>query len=287
MLTIRGTNFGDASTAAVAMLNGERCSQTVFVGPTELHCVSPPGSGVGRVVAVELEGQAVSNASVTFSYDAPVLLSVEPAHAPADGNVLVEIFGKNLEPPASAASNTPAAVHGMTVMIGDQKCAPLYALSAEKAKCMAPAGVGAGLPVRIGVGKASLISPPPPGQLAAPVTFKYDAPLVSGVTPSHGPAGGGQVLTIHGLNFGAAAAPQPTVRVGAEACSGIKRLSDSELECTTPRGAGAHQPVTVRVGGQNSELAQQSLYAYDMAKLLSIVPAHGPTNGTNLVLALS
>ena len=103
--------------------------------------------------------------------------------------------------------------------------------------------------------------------------FEYIAPVttLSDITPTSGPESGGTLLSLTGTNFGLAGA---IVLVGGQPCTSVVHVvPDTQLQCMTPPGVGADQPVVVYAFGQVSNAL---LFDYEIN-----IPLNGP--GWNLV----
>lgn len=103
------------------------------------------------------------------------------------------------------------------------------------------------------------------------------APVVSGVSPNHGPTAGGNAVTISGsglvgtteVDFGAASAmPSAT--------------TTTTVTVNAPPGVPGPAHVTVITGGMRSAATDADLYFYDPF-VTGLDPAHGPAGGGNQV----
>jgi hypothetical protein len=74
-----------------------------------------------------------------------------------------------------------------------------------------------------------------------------DRPVVTAVSPDHGPASGGTPVTIAGSNF----KPGAMVTFGGAVAEDVAVLGSSQITCTTP----PHYPATVDVTGAQSTVA--------------------------------
>ena len=91
-----------------------------------------------------------------------------------------------------------------------------------------------------------------------------DRPVVTIVTPNHGPSGGGTTVTLSGSNFKAGV----TVAFGGAAASNVTVINSNQITCTTP----AHFPETVDVtvinpDSQSGTLLRGFTYEADIATL--------------------
>ena len=88
------------------------------------------------------------------------------------------------------------------------------------------------------------------------------APVVSFVWAANGPARGGSILTLSGMNIGEMD-PSPSISIGATQCSKSKWISTTSMVCTAPGGRGAQTSVSFRLASQMGTLL--GAFAYDGA----------------------
>ena len=252
-LTIAGYNFGQSPSATV----GGRACTTQVSGNYSVTCLTPPGAPGTKAPVMVIAGPYNTTANVLYAYDPPTVASITPNKGPTTGGVLLTISGSSFGAPPIA----PVA----TVLIGGAVC-PLVSQTDAQIVCQQPSGVGTGLPVVVNVGAA---------QSNTNVTFSYNAPTITNVSPGGGPAAGGNTLTISGVNFG----PSPTATVGGQPCTN-QFPGNSSVNCLAPPGPpGAKVPVVVYAGGQSSNSSSFVTYAYDPPTVLSVTPNTGPTQG--------
>ncbi|QDK77941.1 T9SS type A sorting domain-containing protein [Spirosoma sp. KCTC 42546] len=251
VISLSGTNLGRSGVVTIGGVTA-----TAIAGKwtdTGIECILPAGMGTNLPVVVTVAGQ-VSN-SLTFSYDAPTLLSISPATGTSGGSMTL--------------MGTSLGTSG-TVTIGGV-AAPLTSWSHTQIQCLIPAGVGVNLPVI--VTRAD-------GQVSSPLLFSYGAPVISNITPASGLTTGGTSLMLMGSNFGVQSA---SVSIGGQAAS-VSSQTPTQLVVTTPAGQAGAQPVIVTVGGQISNSVSFS-YVAVAPMLTSIMPNHGSTSGgTSLTL---
>ncbi|HEV3308897.1 MAG TPA: IPT/TIG domain-containing protein, partial [Chloroflexota bacterium] len=105
------------------------------------------------------------------------------------------------------------------------------------------------------------------------------APIVSRLSPSQGPTGGGTVVTITGSNLAGATA----VRFGSAVARIDRMVSASEIQVTSPNGSGTVD-VTVTTAGGTSVKTGADHYGYVPAPIVSrLLPNQGPAVGGTLV----
>jgi len=90
------------------------------------------------------------------------------------------------------------------------------------------------------------------------VTRIANPPAVTSVSPRYGPAAGGTLIAVKGLNLGEPLA----VRVGAAAASEVHVISSSELTARTPPGSAGTVDVTVTTARATSALTTKDHFTY-------------------------
>jgi IPT/TIG domain/Fibronectin type III domain len=122
----------------------------------------------------------------------------------------------------------------------------------------------------------------PSTELAYATPGTPSQPVVSGVTPSSGPTGGGTVITIAGSSFVSGA----TVRVGSTSATGVTFVSSTQLRATTPPGTvGAKSVQVVNPGGLSATRSSAFTYTSGSSQptYASVSPTSGPTTGGTVV----
>lgn len=133
------------------------------------------------------------------------------------------------------------------------------------------------------VGEALGLSTYPGAAATAPnmaeffTTTPNTAPLISGLSPTSGPAAGGTTVTISGTGFAAGA----TVTFGGTAATNVNVLGSTTITAVTPAHAsGAVNVVVTNPGGQNATSTNGYTYAAAPAPTVTGVnPTSGPTAG--------
>lgn len=113
--------------------------------------------------------------------------------------------------------------------------------------------------------------------------FTYqERPVVSSVSPSAGPTGGGTTVRIQGTHFLEAVG----VTFGRRAATSFKILSDTEIEAIVPRGRSGTVDVRVAVASTTSAAAKAGRFRYGSpAKVKKISATKGLTiGGTRVTL---
>ena len=108
------------------------------------------------------------------------------------------------------------------------------------------------------------------------------APVVSGVSPSQGPAAGGTAVTITGSNFTGASA----VSFGGTPAASFTVASAAAITATTPAGSGT-EDVTVTTARGTSATGSAGRYTFVPAPTITgISPSSGPAaGGTSVTIA--
>ncbi len=213
-ITISGASFGLTPRVTVG---GNACPST---GAGNTHgrilCLLPPGQG-SQSLRVDVAGQI---ATTTYDYGVPMVSSVTPTAGPTAGGTLLTIIGTNF-----------GAESFMTV--GGVECAP-KSIAPTRVTCESPPGVG---PQTVALRSVGVTS-------NAPQSFTYNAPLISMLSPSSGPAAGGTVITIEGNDFGASGA---LVLVGPSSVTPTQQRH-TRIIATMPAGTGTAQVRVSRAG---------------------------------------
>jgi hypothetical protein len=231
-ITISGASFSAAGNSV--LVSSRSCSVTGET-PEQIVCTAPEGSGASAPVRV-LDSLGLASQPFPFGYDAPALTNVTPSSGSTAGNVLLTINGLNFGPDGAARS----------VTIGTAACPPAVGAPASHTSivCTLPEGQGHDLALDVTVD----------GQVSsAALSFSYDPPSITSVTPSSGASIGGTRLTINGNNFGT----QAFAGVGGTLCP-VQLQTHTRVECTLPAGFGSNVPVQVTVGGQLSNVGSFS-----------------------------
>jgi len=230
-ITINGNGF---SAAGNAVSIGSVACPVTSEASDEIQCTLPEGSGASR--PIQVVGGGAASPPFPFAYKPPAITSVTAASAPATGGFSLTIIGADFGP---AAASRRVIVNGSVA----KSCAADPLTPHSQVVCTAPAGLGHDVPVDITVD----------GQTSPPSPFSYDAPVITSVTPTHGPAAGGRTLTISGSNWYTLDSDfcSAAIRVGASPCPITNRTVD-RLECDLPPGSAGLADVSVSAGCQNS-----------------------------------
>jgi hypothetical protein len=248
VITLTGNNFG--LTPSVTVNNS--AATLVSTSHNSIQFILPPGQGTNASIAVQANGQSVTNQS--FSYAAPLLSDVTAASRPTAGGVHLTLTGSNfgISPLVTVGGNNASIVGipGHTQIIA-----------------MLPPGEGVGKSVTVVVA----------GQTSNSRLLDYDAPSVTEITAASIPTSGNVPITIRGLNFGLA----PTATVGGSTIN-VTSSSHTQIVGTLPAGQGINRPLIVTAALQ---VSTPFLLSYDPPVISSITPTNGPSaGGTTITL---
>jgi|GEM_PF-1515295 len=104
-------------------------------------------------------------------------------------------------------------------------------------------------------------------------------PVITGISPAYGPAGGGQTVTVTGTGFTGAEA----VYFGQTPGTGLQVVSDGSLTVTAPAGNGTVDVIVQNKAGDSGTVPADR-YAYrPLPVVTSVSPANGPLAGGTAV----
>ncbi len=248
LITLTGSNF---TASAGTVWFGSSSIAPASWNQTNIQFNLPAGQGLNQAVYVSVNGQ--DSGSLNFNYSPPGITSIVPASGPTAGATSIVINGTNFGTSGTAT-------------LGGAACTGLI-VGQTQITCTIPPGQGTNVPLVYSVG----------GQTATSTSFSYSAPLVTGILPGSGPASGGTVLTVNGLNFGTSG----TVTLGGMPCT-VTKWTQTQLSVLTPAGVGTNLTLQVTVSGQ---IATFNQFNYVAPVVTSLLPTHGSTaGGTSLTI---
>jgi hypothetical protein len=206
-----------------------------------------------------------------FEYDGTVVSGVSqtPGDGPAAGAGHLNIsgyFGK---------------LRSVSFLVGDTPCTSSEWVSETSYACQLAPGTGGGL-------KVSFRLPSISGGFRVfptPLSFSYDAPVVTSLVPGNAPTASGALVTVYGYNFGASCADPPScsgrqASVGASACTNSTWTSDSAIVCLVRPGYGAELPVVAHIDSQaSSGSGAGASFSYDAGVVTAVRPESVPAYG--------
>ncbi|OBT38906.1 hypothetical protein VE00_11176 [Pseudogymnoascus sp. WSF 3629] len=260
-VVITGTNL--ASPSAVTF---DGISATINSSSATSISVTAPAhpASAARVVVTTAAGS--STQAVNFTYvtvSAPVITSISPTNGPASGGNTVTISGTNL-------------LFTTGVTFGTTPASSFAILSNTQVVAVAPAGAAGVTTVTVtnGTGTSNTL----------PYTYNgIAAPVVSTVSPTSGPAAGGNTVVINGSGFTNAT----VVTFGSTPATSFTVASDTAINAVVPPGPSAGGVVSVFVTGPGGTSATGPTYTYTAAPtpiITQVTPASGPVSGGNTVV---
>ncbi len=253
-ITISGAELENATVT----IDGQPCTSVeVAEDGDSLTCTTPPGTRGNVTVEVTTPGGTVEVPGGYSYLDIPIVTGIDPTSGPTDGAYSVTISGENL---------TDA-----TVTFGGLPCTdPTVNLAGTSLTCDIPAHAE---------GDVEVLVSKDDGDAEVPGTFFYSpAPFVTGISPESGSIGGGDTLTIEGVNLF-----NSTVTVGGNACDDVAIAEDNRsLTCTVPAGTAGLVDVVVTTPSGDDTSADPYLYE-NTAVVDEITPDEGSTSGGETV----
>ncbi len=236
-----GNNFGIGG--GTVTIGGTPCP-VVSLNHTHVICTVPAGTGVNRQVVVTVGGPS-STQPVVFSYDPPVITSVNPLSSLTDGNIVITVRGTSFSSTGFVTINGQTCVSVSVIdtqiqcrvgvrhallLIFVQSLAALACSLVSLCVLSLQAGVGLMLPVVVNVGSRQ----------SNAFFFNYTAPTLSLVSPSAGTTLGGTSIVLTGTSFGTSG----SVTIGTAVCTPVPgQWFSTSVTCTTPAGGGLNLPV--------------------------------------------
>ncbi len=214
-----------------------------------------------KVSASDTNGDSGSSLySLTISgTSAPSVTGVTPPSGPASGGETVTISGNYFQ-------------NGATVSFGAVPATSVTFTSATSLSVVVPA---------LSAGAVDVSVKNPDGQTAT-LTGGFIAilrPSITGVTPSSGPASGGETVTISGNYFQNGA----TVSFGAVPATSVTFISPTSLSVVAPALSAGPADVTVRNSDGQTATLTGGFIALLRPSITGVTPSSGPTSGGETV----
>jgi hypothetical protein len=258
VLTITGSSFG-AGSVLLAVYAGENVLSVTSHDHTQIICTLAEGQGTVEIVVYVLE--RASN-SMEFEYGLPFISDINPSTNLAQGD-LVTITGRNF-----GLSGYVQLASYLGIMIEYDHSQIIMEM---------PSANGQGLPVIVVVGVVESNSNE---------TVSYETATITSVEPAIGSTAGGDIITVHGYNFGnSAGGAAGTVYVNFVNCL-IAQDSDYQntyVICTLPPGSGFEVDLVVTTSvGSNSNAFP---FSYQAPTITDITPHDGTTAGLTVTIS--
>ncbi|MER6127039.1 IPT/TIG domain-containing protein [Streptomyces sp. NPDC001795] len=227
-VTLNGTNLSGATAVTFGTLNATITGNT----STQVTVVAPAGGAAPVNVSVTTAGG--TSTSLPYYYvPLPTANSVDPDLGPTAGHNTVTIAGSNLTLTNAVRFGSVAATGVVVISDGQITAQP-------------PSGTGT-----VGVTVTT------PGGTSLPgidnPTYTYvGPPVINTLSPSQGPAAGGNSITVSGVNL----TYTDSVTVGGTSASFVT-VSDSQVVVTAPAGSGTRAVVVRGPGGTSNSASYQ------------------------------
>jgi hypothetical protein len=237
---------------------GSTPASVFFVDAHHIEAISPHGSG-GPVNISATTANGTSTASSAFSW-VPAVTGVNPNAGPTAGGTTVDISGAGFSG-ASAVSFGGTAASFTVNSDGDiTATAPTRAAGTVDVTVTGPTGTSA---------------------TSFADQYSYDSPpTLTSVSPTAGPAAGGNTVVIRGTNFVSGS----TVKFGATASPSVTFVSSTRLSVRAPAHGAVTVDVRVTTPGGTTPLVAADRYSFKPAPTVtSLSPNAGSTAGGNTV----
>ena len=219
----------------------------------EIIVYVPIAEGMANVWVV-VDGTKSNN--LTFTYDEPPVLSkITPDNGTRDGGYNATISGTFITNGASYI----VRFGGLIASIKEHNATDIVVT----------------VPTAFETGYVD-VSVEIDGQISNFLSFHNigPVPMITSISPTHGPTNGGTPITISGSNFG----PLNLCDVYFnETEVTIQFHSETEIVFFTPEGVGLEIEIIVSVDGQNGSGVEK--FNYNPPTITSLSPTHGPTKG--------
>lgn len=249
-VTITGTSFDMYGNVSVG---GNNCTVQQW-SQTSVICLLPAGQGTNQLIQLTTY-QGLTTTSYQYNYAPPAVDTLNPTTGSTAGGTYITLTGSNF----GSSGN---------VTIDTNNVCSIISYSDSSIVCSIPAGEGTGKLVVLTVA----------GQSSTALTFAYNPPSITSLTPSSGITDGGYNLTIYGSDFGVA----PSITVGISSCP-RQFVNASCIICTMPTGSGAGVPIQVTASQQ---LSNTLLFNYNPPTITSIYPQNMTTSGGSIVTVI-
>lgn len=271
-ILITGTNLSGATVVTFGTGAGAATATPTSTTATSVSVVTPAhASGLVRVSVVTPAGSSTQPALFNYVTIAiPVLTSLSPTHGPAAGGNVTTITGSSLR-----YTTGVTFTQGTTTV----PASSFAILSDTQIVAVVP-------PASSGPGPATVAAANGAGPSISSQTYTYDAaiglPVVTAVSPTHGPAAGGNTVVLTGTGFTYAT----QVKFGTVNSASFSISSDTSIIAIAPPGPSSGGAVTVLVTGPGGAGTSGATYTYDAfptPSLTSLTPTSGPLAGGNTV----
>eukprot|EP00808_Paulinella_micropora_P019733 g59215.t1 len=283
VLTVRGSNFGAAladwtSTTRNVSLGGKLCQEVAWTD-IQITCAIPPGQGTGLKVFVFVGNLTSADANNGINYDPPQLGSspLSPTSGPTQGGIRIDLYGRNFGQ-SGVVTLVYNAISEVCPLIGGEYSDIAIGCTLPKWD-YAPPGANGLVTIQITVSGQTL--------QGTAVTFQYQRPSLTALTPASGPTSGGavgnvdQLIVLTGSSFGF---QNGTVTVGGKTAT-VYEWNHTSIKFWHPAGTGTSTEVyAIAKDGRTN--AAPLTFAYLSPQILTVSPLSALTgpDRTNLTM---
>lgn len=237
-------------------------------GPDVMVCVTPLSDGIGAVqAATAVNGVDFSADQLTFVYhEVSIVHALFPLSAPSQGGAIINVTGSSF-----ADGTQPRCKFGvfgtMAASVQD----------ARSMLCHTPAAVSMRtVPLEVALNAQQYTSD-------AHNFTTYSPPIVSSLSPSQGPVGGGTRVLIDGLRFDGGTRGTYACRFGEKRVEAV-HVNGTFIECVTMLLPLGPHCVEVSLNGQDFTDSCSRFAAVPVKTLTSVSPTSGPVIGSTHVI---
>ena len=262
-ITLAGVNFTGVTQVD---FGGTTAASFTFVSDSQISAVSPAGSGTVDVTVTTPQGTSPTSIADQFTYSTapmPSVLSLSPVSGSPGGGTLVTLSGSGFT--------------GVTqVDFGGTTAASFTFVSDSQISAVSPAGSGT---VDVTVTTPQGTSPT---SIADQFTYLTPPPILSSISPSNGPNGGGTVVTLTGSGFTGISA----VDFGSYPAESFQVVSSTTITAVSPPATGSTFLYVTDVNGISVPTSSDIFTWITPAApvVSSISPTTGPTAGGTQVI---
>lgn len=261
-VTITGTGF----TGVTQVDFGGTMTGAFNVSANSLQVLSPAhATGVVDISITTANGTTANTAADNYTYTAagPNITSVSPTTGSVGGGTIVTINGTGFSG-ATAVSfgGTAATTFTVNSDVKITATAPAHAAGTVSIAVTTPAGTS-------------------PDTSADNFLYGTVLPAVTSLSPTGGPVGGGNTVTVNGTGFTGAT----LVTFGGTAGTSLTVVNDTQLTVVAPPHLAGTVDVLVTTGSGTSANTAADNYLYGAAAptITSVAPSSGPLTGGNTV----
>jgi hypothetical protein len=261
-VTITGTGF-----TGVTQVNfGGTLTGAFNVGATSLDVLAPAHAvGTVDISITTANGTTANTTADDYTYTAagPNITSISPTTGSIGGGTIVTINGTGFTGATGVSFGaTPATTFTVNTDVKITATAPAHAAGTVHISVTTPAGTS-------------------PDTSADNFQYGTVLPVVTSISPTGGPVGGGNTVTVNGTGFTGAT----LVTFGGSAGTSVSVVNDTQLTVIAPPHlAGSVDVLVTTLSGTSANTAADNyLYGAAAPTITSVAPSSGPLSGGNTV----